>query len=401
MELTEEYCLSEYQDLGTFNEKNTVHIVRNRIDGTICVKKYAAPETEAVYRFLKQHPDPHIPQIYLCVQTTQGLAVIEEYCTGKNLLEIAKEHRFTETETAQILTELARGLLPLHRAHPPVICRDLKAENVMVTGEGQVKIIDFDIARIYQPGKQKDTVMMGTAGYAAPEQFGFGQTDARTDIYALGVLCNFLLCGYFPLEKTAEGKLHDVIVKCTQMRPQDRYQNLEELLLELECLFSVDMKKETAEKELHTVSGKFAGENAAEHTKQVAQPDAGDENTDGYYSRNNSQMLEIERIPGFRTGKWWKMLVAVTGYLAVTSFCFSIDFTDVKEEFMRDIFRVIFWLIEIVYIFFVCDYRGMKRGAPLVNHSNRFVRLAGYMLAQMLAIICAAFWCSVISVIFH
>lgn len=376
MELTEEYCLSEYQDLGTFNEKNTVHIVRNRIDGMICVKKYAAPETEAVYRFLKQHPDPHIPQIYLCVQTTQGLVVIEEYCTGKNLLEIAKEHRFTETETAQILTELARGLLPLHRAHPPVICRDLKAENVMVTGEGQVKIIDFDIARIYQPGKQKDTVMMGTAGYAAPEQFGFGQTDARTDIYALGVLCNFLLCGCFPPEKTAEGKLHDVIVKCTQMRPQDRYQNLEELLLELECLFSVDMKK-------------------------VTQSDAGDENTDGYYSRKKGQMPEIERIPGFRTGKWWKMLVAVTGYLAVTSFCFSIDFTDVKEEFMRDIFRVIFWLIEIVYIFFVCDYHGMKRGAPLVNHSNRFVRLAGYMLAQMLAIICAAFWCSVISVILH
>jgi len=65
-----------------------------------------------------------------------------------------------------------------HNAVPPIICRDLKAQNVIMTNDGKIKLIDFDIARVYQPGKGRDTMLMGTQGYAAPEQFGFGQTDA-------------------------------------------------------------------------------------------------------------------------------------------------------------------------------------------------------------------------------
>lgn len=79
-----------------------------------------------------------------------------------------KERDFSEQEAANIIIGLCRGLRLLHRAKPQIICRDLKPENVVFTNEGEVKLIDFDIARFYQPGNVKDTIMMGTEGYAAP-----------------------------------------------------------------------------------------------------------------------------------------------------------------------------------------------------------------------------------------
>lgn len=171
----------------------------------------------------------YIPKIYECIQTDTNLIVIEEYLSGKNLEEMLKEKYFSEKDAADIIICLCDALYPLHHAKMPVICRDLKAENVILTNEGEVKLVDFDIARIYQPGKSKDTVMMGTQGYAAPEQFGFGQTDARTDIYAMGVLLNYMLVREFPMEKLTEGKFRTIVLKCIKINPEDRYQNVDEL----------------------------------------------------------------------------------------------------------------------------------------------------------------------------
>ena len=213
MRLDEEYCLSEYADLGRLGDNEKVHIVRNQVNGVIGVRKYVALDLEEIYLFLKENPNAYIPKIYECIQTDTNLIVIEEYLSGKNLEEMLKEKNFSEKDAADIIICLCDALYPLHHAKMPVICRDLKAENVILTNEGEVKLVDFDIARIYQPGKSKDTVMMGTQGYAAPEQFGFGQTDARTDIYAMGVLLNYMLVREFPMEKLTGGKFRTIVLK--------------------------------------------------------------------------------------------------------------------------------------------------------------------------------------------
>ena len=107
--------------------------------------------------------------------------------------------------------------------------RDIKPENIMITNNGTVKLIDFNASRIYDKNKSSDTISLGTIGYASPEQLGINQSDARTDIYALGVLMNVMLTGKPPEIKLYNGKLKKVIVKCTQTIPDNRYKNVKEL----------------------------------------------------------------------------------------------------------------------------------------------------------------------------
>ena len=99
----------------------------------------------------------------------------------------------------------------------------------MIDSNGNVKLIDFDAARLYKPYQSKDTQAIGTMGYAAPEQYGINQTDERTDIYAIGVLMNVMLTGKPPEIRLYNGRLKRVIVKCTQTIPDNRYQNVKEL----------------------------------------------------------------------------------------------------------------------------------------------------------------------------
>src|SRR5579859_5178396 len=89
----------------------------------------------------------------------------------------------------------------LHTHQPPIIFRDLKPSNVMISGSGHIYLIDFGIARVFKPGQAHDTVALGSPGYAAPEQYGKAQSTPRSDIYSLGALMHFLLTGVDPSDQ--------------------------------------------------------------------------------------------------------------------------------------------------------------------------------------------------------
>ena len=109
-----------------------------------------------------------------------------------------------------------------------LVHRDVKPENVMVADSGRVVLIDFNASRQVSENSQ-DTVIMGTVGYVSPEQLGLSQTDARTDIYAAGVLLNVMLTGKHPTEGFSKGHAGRIVRKCTALNPADRYQSADKL----------------------------------------------------------------------------------------------------------------------------------------------------------------------------
>lgn len=162
--------------------------------------------------------------------------LLREYMWGTTLREmVEREGVMSPRMAVEFLIQLCRRLIPFHHQKQPVIHRDIKPENVVVTTMGRVYLIDFETARSYKSDSQEDTVCMGTRGYAAPEQFGFGQTDARSDIYGIGKVLLYMVtggCGEEDLRLLKTGRekqLKKIILRCCAYDPDKRYQTLEQL----------------------------------------------------------------------------------------------------------------------------------------------------------------------------
>ena len=113
--------------------------------------------------------------------------------------EFLENEKYTTYGMRKVIGQICNGVKVLHEN--TIVHRDLKPENILIDSKGCIKIIDYDAAKIYSWGKNEDTFLLGTAGYAAPEQYGIVQSDMRTDIYALGVLINVMLTGEHPSKK--------------------------------------------------------------------------------------------------------------------------------------------------------------------------------------------------------
>lgn len=155
------------------------------------------------------------------------ICMLREYVPGQTLAEYIAERGPMRVKEAKRTFRALCGLVArLHRMNPPVVHRDLKAENIIRTKEGRLALIDLDIARTYQDTSIRDTVVSGTPGVAPPEQFGFSQTDPRSDVYAMGVLLQFLLTGeQCGVGTVADPQMRHVIRRCTAFSPENRFRD--------------------------------------------------------------------------------------------------------------------------------------------------------------------------------
>lgn len=197
---------------------------------------------------IKQLDHTAIVRIVDIIDTPDVIYIIEDYIEGETLNTILENNGAQPQELViEWAMQICEALEYLHTRKPPIIYRDMKPANVMLKPDGNIKIIDFGIAREYKDQSLADTVSLGTKGYAAPEQFGGkGQTDARTDVYCLGVTLYHLVTGHNPCEPPYEiypirhwnpqldPGLEAIIEKCTQLNPIDRYQSCAELLYALQ-----------------------------------------------------------------------------------------------------------------------------------------------------------------------
>ena len=231
MNASEAYILSSYKEIAVLNAEHGVTLVQDTTSGIVYVKKILTIYNAEVYRTLKNHPVPGIPEIIEMVEEDDRLIVIEEYIGGQTLRAILDNgNLFPEEEAVRIVEQVCVIVNDLHSADPPIIHRDIKPSNIICTPDGSIRLLDMNAARKVVTGKSEDTQLIGTVGYAAPEQFGFGASTVQTDIYAIGVLLCELMTGVLPKERIPRGRIGRIIRKCTRLDPKDRYKSVRDLL---------------------------------------------------------------------------------------------------------------------------------------------------------------------------
>ena len=171
-----------------------------------------------------------IPKYIANYENDNYVIVVREYIEGTSLDEYLKENKLSQNDKLNICNKLADVLVYLHNQKNPVIHRDIKPRNIIVGNNNDIHLIDFDIARTYKNEKETDTVFFGTKVYAPPEQYGFEQTDQRSDIYSFGVLMHYMFYGDPKKEEvTIDKHLKTVIDKCTSFSPTDRYSSMKDV----------------------------------------------------------------------------------------------------------------------------------------------------------------------------
>lgn len=268
-----------YEIIETIKESERVSVHLAAVDGItgpVIVKEVRNADV-SVYRSLKACKSEHFPEIY-DIWTTDNLSpddpsdpataespdtdgssdlsvarqdvtIIEEYVDGETLAVCVKEARYSKRELLGFMLQLCDALETIHNMVPPLIHRDIKPSNILINKEGVLKLIDFDASRRYKRDEHttSDTILLGTAEYAAPEQFGYQQTNEQSDIYSFGVLLADLFgvriredsqkknddFKEFAKKSRRMKRIESIIAKCTQFDPGRRYERISEVKKDL------------------------------------------------------------------------------------------------------------------------------------------------------------------------
>ena len=250
----------------------TTYLVRNiHVNKTwamkVCDKKnrhYSPAIRESILTepyMMQKLNHPAIPSVVDIIEDEDSIYIIRDYIEGETLETIVRMYGAQPADKViEWGKQMCSALGYLHSQNPPLIYRDMKPANVILKPDGAIKFIDFGIMRAYKPNQSSDTCCLGTKGYAAPEQFGGSQTDARTDIFGLGMTMFRLVTEVDPIEPPYEIKpictinpnlprgLEYIISKCIQLNPNERYQSCEELMADLNNYLGLPKPKGIFEK---------------------------------------------------------------------------------------------------------------------------------------------------------
>lgn len=279
-----------YEIIKDINETTKLAVENNTV---YVVKKTNIENKPIIEKLMKIHNQNIVKHIGMCIINDE-FYVVQEYVNGITLKQYCENnYPLDNKRIIEIVVGLCNGLQTVHNAG--LVHRDITPTNIMIDNYGNPVIIDFGISRICKKNQSVDTQILGTVGFAAPEQFGFMQTSHKSDIYSLGVLINYMATLALPNEKMPDGKLFQVVKKCTELDETQRYDSV----------------------------------------IQVA-----------YALENNTAGSIICSIPGFRKGNGWHIVVSVIYYLFVV-FVFVTFFTDYKsyKELILDILIGVFWFV--------------------------------------------------------
>ncbi len=356
MTIQDELELSYYEDVGPYGDGGQMRLVKDKRDGRYFVKKIRTVYDKAVYAWIFLHPVYGIPRIRLLVEDANQLILIEEHIDGVTLANMMQRFPNQVTEEAIIkwMRQLIGLLKYLHSAVPPIVHRDLKPENFVISSTGDLCLIDCNSARLYDGNADRDTKLLGTVGYAAPEQYGFGESDQRTDIYAFGMILNYLLTGALSRQAIKEGRWYRLIKKCVELDPKNRYPDA----LALEKAFEAVVRTLPQ----------------ASEAKQMAKPHKDRTNTDGdsLFPDGTGDW----RLPGFRGAAMKVKCLAIAGYVLLAIYIIGALTSGMGHgvrEFVAD--GILFVLAFVLPILFLGDYHGFQHLFPGARSEKKSVRI--------------------------
>lgn len=210
------------------NDK-TISLIEHKTTHTKYIQKELNYYDKILYQTLQKIKNPYLPKIFVVQENDNQLTLLEEYIEGNTL----DQQILSKEDVRNIMHQLCECLDTLHKLNPPIIHRDIKPENI-IYHNNKVTLLDFGIARFLDSRKSKDTLILGSVGYAAPEQFGFQQSNPQTDIYALGKLMNYLLNGSLEHQNNIPFDLKQIILKATQLDYKNRYKSVKEMDLAIQ-----------------------------------------------------------------------------------------------------------------------------------------------------------------------
>ena len=305
-------------------------LLRDPDTGLLYVRKILPVYDMGVYDYLARFAPVGIPRIKSLTVISEGLEVLEEYISGETLEDIIRRTGPFEQSTAvSILKSLCLILTPLHYHKPAIVHRDIKPSNVMLSSEGSVYLLDFDAATRYDDAKDEDTILIGTHGYAAPEQYGFRASDPRTDVYAIGRLAQMLLTGELTSSEDYNGPLARIIRKSLSLDPKDRYADAAEL----------------------------------------------------GHAFDNSPITRSWALPGFRTRRPWKMLLASIWYFFIFAGFFISLFEEDNTNKIADVIQLL-WLTSVTLTAF--NYRNWLALLPFTESESKYVRIISRIAYTMI-----------------
>lgn len=403
MTLEEESRLSFYRELTVLDEKKNIVLVQDIRNSELCVKKTLDIYSRDVYEQLASVRIEGVPAVKECVADDGKLIVVEEYVQGRSLKQVLDEQGLLNEEQAyEIAVQLVDILVRLHQLEPAIVHRDIKPSNIIIEKNGHVNLIDFNAARHVNADKNEDTRMLGTVYFAAPEQFGFGQSDERTDIYGLGATINYIMTGDKPGAGIAECIFSDILKKCLMVDAKDRYQSAEELRGVLDMLnYSIVQdnrkKAETAFGKDNTVSVVRTYRNIRDIIVKMYRK---------YQKRNYDIDTSWRRylLPGFRRLNVVYCLIALVWYAVIVWMTITFAVTDSKTGIPVTGGELTMYKIAVFVLLFGMtmwfgNYLNIRRKLPGMKKINVLSTILTFGYAFTISFIFLAFFAIFMAII--
>lgn len=241
-------CLKESEDSSTF-------LVKETVTGILCVLKWGRNRQAEFLRnemeIMEKMADRKlsgIPKAYRIFEENGEVYLVREYIEGMSLAQmVLQKGGISEAEICRISRKICQTAEQFQNPDEPMIHRDIKPENIVVTPGGEVVFIDFGTMRSYKKDGSRDTFVVGTRGTAAPEQYGYTQTDQRTDVYAIGQTMLYMVSESYEMNQLSEcavsRRMKKIIEKACSFEPDKRYGDAAQLRRAVEKCQANNRKK--------------------------------------------------------------------------------------------------------------------------------------------------------------